>query len=493
MTHLKQSGTRGIDGIDSKILKLSAPVVTDTLTYMYNLCIDKNYFPNGFKKAKVIPVYKSGEKSDPANYRPISILSILSKPLEKHMNKHILNHLNLYHLLHPGQSGVRQNHSCHTALINMVDDWLQNINNNKYCGVLFVDFKKAFDVIDHDLLLRKLKIYGLSTNTLMFLRSYLTNRQQCVVVKSSISTFQTLHYGVPQGSILGPLLFSLYINDLPLHIKSTCECFADDTTIHSNHSDVTTLAKTLQESVNDLIQWTESNHMALHPHKTKAMLVTTRQKRQNLTIQFPPLYLKNEVIDQVTHHKVLGISVDNNINWNSHISSLCKRISQKVYQLAKIKHFLDSASRKLFFHAHIQSNIDYASTLWDSASMNTLKPLLSLHKRAVKLILLKSTSLVDADYKTVNILALNRRLKYNKGLLMHKILFGNAPAKITNRFLVKASRTLPKLHVPTPRIDLYKSSLSYSGSLLWNLLPESLRQRQCVSTFKTHYFKHLMC
>ena len=492
LTHLKQSRTRGLDGIDSRILKLSAPVITDTLTYIFNLCLEKNYFPNAFKKAKVIPIYKSGNSTDPSNYRPISIISTLSKPLEKHINKHLLRHFDTNNLLHPNQSGFRHKHSCHTALISLVDNWLTNINDNKFCGAVFVDFKKAFDVISHELLLRKLKLYNVSANTLKLLTSYLTNRHQCVTINTSISTLKPMDHGVPQGSILGPMLFSVYINDLPLCVKSTCELFADDTTIHTSNTDIDSLTKTLQQSTNDLIKWTELNHMSLHPQKTKCMLITSRQKRQNLSHKLPSICIKNEPIEQITHHKVLGITIDENLNWHHHISYLCKCTSQKVYQLSKIKHFLDPTSRKLFFQAHIQSSIDYASTLWDSASANAKKPLLSLYKRALKLVLLKKSSLSESDYKQLNILPLHHRLQYNKGLLMFKIITGNTPPTLTTKFPMNHSRNRRKLCTPIPRIDLFKSSLCYSGSILWNSLPDSIRQHRGITSFKKYFRTHLM-
>eukprot|EP00745_Piridium_sociabile_P034328 TRINITY_DN58_c0_g2_i8.p1 TRINITY_DN58_c0_g2~~TRINITY_DN58_c0_g2_i8.p1 ORF type:complete len:234 (+),score=14.11 TRINITY_DN58_c0_g2_i8:324-1025(+) len=231
--------------------------------------------------------------------------------------------------------------------------------------------------------------------------------------------------------------------------------------------------------------------MAIHPQKTKFMLITTRQKRQNLRLKLPPININNQIIDEVNDHKVLGVTVDNNLSWSEHVSVLSKNISQKVYQLSKIKHYLDLHSRKLFFLAYIQSSIDYASTIWGSASANTIKPLLSLHKRALKFVLNKTTSLTNVDYKQSNILPLDKRLVYNKGVMMHKIMTGQAPPSLIHTFSTNENRNARKLNIPLPRIDLYKSSLAYSGSLLWNLLPMSIKQQQNDKTFKTHYFKNL--
>ena len=167
-----------------------------------------------------------------------------------------------------------------------------------------MDFAKAFDVIDHDLLLRKLALYGLSNDTLCLISSFMSNREQLVCVNTTKSDFLPVKYGIPQGSVLGPLLFFLYINDLPLFINALCELFADDTTIQSSHSKLNNLLLSLQESINNLLQWTELNQMSLNSYKTKHMTLTTRQKRQNISSRMP-LYIGNEKIVEVATHKDL--------------------------------------------------------------------------------------------------------------------------------------------------------------------------------------------
>lgn len=488
LTHLKQTNTCGLDNIDGKILKLCAPIITDTLTYLYNICIDKSHFPEILKQAKIIPLYKSGDKTNPSNYRPISILPVLSKPLEKHIYKHLMLHILKNNLLHPHQSGFRENHSCHTALTNLVEEWLLNINNNKFTGVLFIDFAKAFDLIDHDLLLQKLAVYKLSEHALSLVKSFLSDRQHKVHIHNDQSQFLTQTYGVPQGSVLGPLLFSLYINDLPLFIHNgLCELFADDTSIHSCNSDLKQLHTSLQDNVYQLIKWAELNHMTLNNQKTKYMIITTRQKRQNITSSIPHIYIDNIAIQEVTTHKVLGVTIDNNLSWSPHIKSLCKHISQKLFQLSKIKNFLDIKARKQYYHAFISSSINYASTLFDLCSENVLKPLGRLHKRSLKVVLSKSASLAYKDYLTLKLLPLSFKLQHNKAILMFKIMNGYAPYPLISRFPKKQSRYTDNIIVKKPRLDLFKSSLAYSGSMLWNSLPRDIKNRTSISAFKSAY------
>ena len=489
---LKTSCTRDLDGLDSKILKMAKPIIIDSLTYLYNLCIDKNTFPIKFKEAKVIPLHKSGETSDPSNYRPISILSVLSKPLERHIKTHLYSYLSKNNLLHEDQSGFRKHHSCNTALIQLIDNLLLSINENKFAGILFVDFKKAFDVISHALLLRKLKLYNLPPEFIKFLSSFLSNRKQLTVVNNKTSTPLPIEHGVPQGSVLGPILFSIYVNDLPCHIDSRSEMFADDTSLYDSDFDPSKLSSKLQNSVNSLVTWTYQNHMSLNAVKTKCMFVCARQKRQKMKYPFPPLFIENKEIEQVDSHKILGVMIDKNLTWSEHTTYLGKNISKKVFQLRKIKHLLDKRSRKLFFDGHILSLVDYGSSIWGNSSDTNLKLINRMYKKAIKLILLKSTSLSVNDYKSINSLTLHDRLLFNKGLVMHNVVNGNAPSKIIALFKTNIYRHNHLLSFPRPRNNLFKSSFLYSGGTLWNTLPATLKKIKNKNYFKSRFKIHLL-
>ena len=486
LAQLKQSGTRDLDGIDSKILKLASPVITDTLTYLYNLCIDKNCFPLKFKEAKIIPIHKSGDVSEPSNYRPISILSAIAKPLEKHIQKTLYSYLERNKLLHEDQSGFRENHSCQTTLIQLTDSLLSNINNNEFSGIIFIDFQKAFDVISHTLLLRKLAVFKLTPNFIALMSSFLSNRKQLVLLNNQQSAFQPIKCGIPQGSALGPLLFSMYVNDLPNFVQSKCEMFADDTSFHSSDSDPNKLSNQLQITIDRVIDWTQINHMSLNVTKTKCMYVSSRQKRQKMKNHFKPLFIANNQIEEVHSHKILGVVIDRNLSWADHIAYLIKRLSSKIFQLAKIKNFLDVHSRKLFFNAHILPIIDYASTLWDSCSQTNLKLMNRLYKRAIKLVLLKSSSLEATDYRQLRLLTFHDKLYFNKAICMHNVINGNSPPKIADMFKINNFRHNHTLSLPKPRNNIYKSSFLYSGGNLWNNLPSTVKNIKNKNTFKKH-------
>ena len=485
--HLKNKRSMDSHNLNSSILKMSLPYIGDCLTYIYNLCLAKNIFPAAFKMAKVIPLPKCKETGSIENHRPISILSVLSKPLERHIHNHLLQYMEKHQLFYEHQSGFRPKHSCHTALTRLCNTWLDALNKQNIVGAVFLDLRKAFDLVDHAILIQKLQLYLGNSITVPFFTSYLSSRTQAVYCNGTLSTAEKLKCGVPQGSILGPILFCMYINDLPLHLKHgnvDLDLFADDGSLHCHDKDVQAIQTCLQDSINTVDDWCRINRMALHPKKTKSMIIATRQKHQIQPLQLN-LSLNSTYIEQVREHKVLGIIIDEKLSWSSQVESLCKRLSQNIFLLSKLRLYVDRDALKLFFFAHCLSHINYASTIWCNAADTHIKQLNSLHKRAVKIIRYMPEESTLEKYKQLQILPLQLQFQYNACIFMYKLHAEEVPTYLQTFFNKAPDRYgSTKYIVPLPRIDLYKTNLSFWGPSVWNSLPESCRIACSLKEFK---------
>ena len=332
LSNLNVNQSTGLDNIGPIILETSANVITPSRFFIVNKSISSGQFPTAWREAKVKPLFKSGSKDDINNYRPISILPTISKLTEKWVEKQFSQYLTDFKLLHKSQSGFRPKHSTNSALILMIIFWLKAINEGKAVGCGLVDLRKAFDFVDHEILLTKLRSYKCNDSGLSWFKSYLCNRTQPVSLNNNLSDASNIIYGVPQGSILGPLLFLIFINDLPLYIQnnsSTVDLYAGDTTIYFSKHDELVLERNLQNSLGCLQMWCQQNGMILNIDKTKVMLITSRQKRTVLNDAVLKLqYTCNDIdISITTCDKILGINVDNNLTWNTHFNFLSQKLS----------------------------------------------------------------------------------------------------------------------------------------------------------------------
>ena len=274
----------GLDKVPVRILKLCVNEVADSLTNIINLSFETATFPDIWKIARVTPIYKSGDKSVHLNYRPISALPVISKTCERHVHVTFLSWLQKYRLLIENQSAYLKNHSCVTALIDITDTLLLNMDRGDINGVLMLDLSKAFDLINHNLLLKKLEIYGLSESTLGWFNSYLSMRKQAVAVNGTASEFLDISRGVPQGSILGPLLFITFMNDLSFEINDPqkLKMFADDSTILVAGRTLEYANQQLANCLKPISSWIGNHGMALNVAKTESMVICTRPKLARL-------------------------------------------------------------------------------------------------------------------------------------------------------------------------------------------------------------------
>ena len=490
---LPNKKSSGIDEVNTELIKLAKHMISPSLTYILNLCIENNYFPTILKTAKVIPLKKVKSPTSINEYRPIALLPIISKILEKHIQGHLMSFLEKRNLIHIFQSGFRETHSCSTALTYLTDCWLKAINNSEISGAVFLDFSKAFDMINHNILLEKLPLYIGKTSLDLF-KSFLNNRTQQVYINGTFSKPGNVEYGVPQGSILGPILFLLYINDLPLCLTSSniqCHMLADDTTLNFKDKSIDKIQASLQTSLNEINIWCKNNHMVINTSKTKSMVITTQQKhsRSQLKLQ---LKIGNNQIDQVNQHKLLGVTIDESLKWNIHINNIAKKISKTLYLLYRLKNVIDTQTKLLFFNAFIKCHIDYCSNSWGNADRTCLKKLDSLHRRSIKLIQSENkTSSTLEKMNELHVLTLENQIKFNKGILIHKTLANVTPKYLTSS--ISQSQIRPtRLIVPQSRVNIYQKSFSYSATKLWNSMPSNIIKNRSLFLFKKSFRNHLL-
>ncbi len=294
--------------------------------------------PSALKDARVTPIFKSGDKESVNNYRPISVLPVVSKILERHVHNHLYNFLSSHNLITDSQSGFRPLHSTSTALIKLYDDLLTNMNNGQLTGMVFIDLRKAFDTVNHEILLQKLKAYGTKGLAHQWFTSYLTGRTQRVDISGSLSDSKRVTTGVPQGSILGPLLFILFVNDMESAVtESSLDLYADDTSMKTAARDINTIRNRLSRDLARLSDWLKNNRLILNLDKTVCMLVGTRQRISALPSTSLNLTVQTTTIAQATSAKLLGVIIDSVLSWENQVKAVTCQISQRLGLIRRLR------------------------------------------------------------------------------------------------------------------------------------------------------------
>ena len=308
---IKTAKSFGIDNISSYFLKLALRFIENSLAFLFNTSIETSQFPDSWKVARVTPIFKEGDKTEKSNYRPISVLPVISRLFEKLVFDQLYQYMKENGLFSPDQSGFLRLHSTLTCLLKNTDDWYNGLDLGRPVGLVFIDLKKAFDTVDHDTLCEKLQIYGVQQRELFWFRSYLSNRKQFCRLNGVASDIQDVEVGVLQGSCLGPLLFLIYINDLPLAVQGST-VYADDTSLCHQALNMTQLNGAINNDRKQLDAWLQGNKLSLNVTKTHSMLITTKQKRNILksTDQNLELSIRGKELDIVQKTKYLGVQID---------------------------------------------------------------------------------------------------------------------------------------------------------------------------------------
>jgi hypothetical protein len=480
----------GPDQIEPYFLKTAANLIADPISSIFNLSLHCGSIPKSWKSAFVLPLLKSGDPSVLDNYRPISRLSVLAKLLESFINEQLKHFLSDNSILNPTQSGFRQGHSTITAVTSVTNDILHTLDNKKSCAALFIDLSKAFDTVDHHLLLQRLQSIGFSTTVLSWFTNYLSGRTQCVALDNCTSSLLEVKMGVPQGSVLGPILFSIYINNLGRDLKQTkIHLYADDTIMYTSATSVSEAITYLQSAFSVVQKSLVSLKLVLNATKTKSMIFTRSRSPINITLTTQD----GTIIERVSSYKYLGIWLDDKLSLGVHIVSLLKKLRPKLGFFFHMKKCFPHLARKRLVQSTFLSVLDYGDLIYMHSSSSLLNKLDVIYHSALRFITGAPARTHHCIlYEAVQWPSLSLRRKLHALIFIAKALMGKLPLYISNLLSfhnsVYKTRSSEYMLLTTPltRTQLGTTAFSSYAPKVWNELQATLKLESLppLSTFK---------
>ena len=467
--------------IPTHILKLIATDICIPITDCINNCINDGVFPDDLKLANVVPVHKGEDSCLKENYRPISLLPTLSKVVEKLFAKRI--HAFMDAKLSKLLCGFRSGYSTQHALFRLIQKWQSCLDKSGKIGSILMDLSKAFDSLPYDLLIAKLAAYGFSYSSLKLLQSYLSNRYQRTKIGSTFSEWLLIILGVPQGSILGPLLFNIFINDLLIIIKNSEICnFADDNTLFSCESSLRVVLNNLELDLNKCLNWFRLNQLAVNPKKFQLMFLGVAEPNISLIIN-------NQIIKCSEHVKLLGVYIDSKLTFNKHINNLCSKANMKINCLFRIRNFIGEKQAGLLGNAYILSYFNYCPLIWMFCSKTLGKKINQVHRRCLKAIYRKYDFDLSDLLSELKIPSIHTKHIHFLLIEVFKSMHGLNPEFMRDFFQEKhLSINLRKsrlLSLPDAKTTLYgTNSVHFQACLHWNSLPINIRNSRKVGSFR---------
>ena len=482
----------GYDEIPVSVMKQSITFIAEPLAVIFNLSFSTGKVPTSLKQAQICPIHKKGPKSDIGNYRPISLLPSFSKILEKLVYLRLFKYVTKFNILSSNQFGFRPKYSTSMALLELYDRISEAIDSKQFSIGIFIDLQKAFDTVDHKILIEKLRHYGIRGSSLDWFNDYLTNRTQTVKLTNNISSPKIITHGVPQGSILGPLLFILYINDLQncssiLHFI----LFADDTNSFYTNNNFNDLLSITNTELAKLFTWFCANKLSLNLSKCCYMLFGNKCKDP----VNPDILINDQKLPRVNFIKFLGVYIDDKLTWNHHIKELSSTLSRSLGALNKARFTFSQSTLLILYYTLIYPHLIYGITSWGSELTSKLNCLLLRQKRAVRII---SNSPYNAHsdplFSRLKILKVVDIYKLQTLLLVYKFTHNLHPSDASN-FLTRFNFTNILKHYDTrstslnlckysARTQIRNSTLLFAGPRLWNSLDANLKSIPTISIFK---------
>ena len=484
---LDTSKATGADNIPARLIKLSVNIIKKPMTSILNNCIKDGQFPNSLKIGKITPLYKNSKDSnrlDKKCYRPVSVLTTFSKVFERYILNGMLEHVNS--ILSDKISAYRKGYSCQHVLLKLTEEWRKHLDNNQVVGAVLMDLSKAFDCIPHELLIAKLSAYGFDKQTLTFLLSYLKDRKQTVNIKGKLSSFLDVLAGVPQGSILGPVIFNIFINDIA-GIFENCNLnnFADDNTLSASAGSVPSLINNLEKDSQKAIEWFQRNHMIANPDKFKAIIIE-KNGRDTSGI---PLNINNDIIKSSKEVTLLGIAIDNKFSFSPHIANICKTAANKLNAIKRLQMHFSLSTKKQMAKTFVLSQFNYCPLVWHFCGKGSIHKMEKVQERALRFIIDDYESDYNEVLKQIGESTLYLKRVRIMAQEVYKAINGLSP-NYTKELLSERHSRYPSrrpLDIYIPKVHQTKfgyKSYTFEAPSVWNSLPLEIRKAENIPLFK---------
>ena len=482
LNNLKTNKTPGYDGIQAKFIKLSSASISDSLCTIFNKCVGSSRFPSLMKMSEISPVFKKADNLCKENYRPINLLTVWSKVFERILSDQLTHFFTK--ILSPKVSAYRKGYSCQHVIIDLTEFWRKSLDDNEYVGTISTDLSKAFDSMPHGLLIAKLNAYGLSPDACGMVMSYLHDRKQRVKINGALSEWSVINRGVPQGSVLGPLLFNIFINDLfYVKISGKLTNYADDNNLSDADVSLNTLRSKLSKDTSTVVHWYTENSLDANPSKFQCS-VMNRKGGLDATIPVQDISLES-----ADHIKILGITLDVNLNFKPHITNICRSGSRQINALRRLSKVLTISARLKIYKSFIASNFSYCPITWMFCGKVNSKKLEKLQERAIRFVYNDFTNSYKELLDRGNLLPLDLyRLRF-LAIEMYKCVKGINPLYLNQLFTHKHSHyeLRDSNLLVQSRFNTYKygyRSFTYYGTKLWNSLPSEIKRAKSLDVFK---------
>ena len=480
------SKSSGLDNISSFIVKEAFTALLTEVTFMYNLSIETSIFPCDWKRALVVPIPKAGNLTKVQNYRPISLLPLPGKILEKLVHGQLSTYLESEFLLSDKQHGFRKNHSTTHATAQFTNYVSKHMDSGVPTLAAYIDFKKAFDCVQHPVLLAKLAQFGLNRPGIEWVRSYLVGRKQKVFANNMYSSYQNVLQGVPQGSVLGPLFYIMYANDISKTVKN-CEValYADDTVLFTANRDFDVSINSLQEDINALAGWCCNNGIRANTEKTKVMVFGSPNKLKKL--QEFQITFGTALLQTVTSYKYLGVTLDGQLNYNLHVNKIIGSVTSKLRQFKRMRTFLNTKAAILVYKSMLLPILEYGDVFLSASTDVNKRRLQILQNKGLRCALNKgietSTNELHAE---AHLLRLKFRREQHTLNYMYDLSLDASLMKVKPKEGIKIrSHNKRLMKIKRPKTERFKKSLAYAGPKKWNDLPEQFHLTRHKDAYKT--------